>query len=54
MEQSVRQNAQMDLVEPSVPGVSWAAVLAGAVASVALTLVLLSFGGGMGFSVVSP
>src|SRR5579859_3603993 len=54
MEQSFRQNEQVDLVEPSVPGVSWAAVLAGAVASLALTLVLLSFGAGMGFSVVSP
>src|ERR1700675_2190195 len=54
MEQSFRQNAQVDLVEPSVPGVSWAAVLAGAVASLALTLVLLSFGAGMGFTVVSP
>jgi hypothetical protein len=42
------------LVEPSVPGVSWVAVLAGAVASLALTLVLLSFGTGMGFAVVSP
>jgi hypothetical protein len=50
---SFRQNAQADLAEPSVPGVSWAAVLAGAVASLALTLVLLSFGAGMGFSVVS-
>jgi hypothetical protein len=54
MEQALRQNAQEDFVEPSVPGVSWAAVLAGAVASLALTLVLLSFGAGMGFSVVSP
>src|SRR6476661_9704951 len=54
MEQSFGKNAQVDLVEPSVPGVSWAAVLAGAVASLALTLVLLSFGAGMGFSVVSP
>jgi hypothetical protein len=54
MEQSFGQNAQVELVEPSVPGVSWAAVLAGAVASLALTLVLLSFGVGMGFSVVSP
>jgi hypothetical protein len=54
MEQALRQNTQADLVEPSVPGVSWAAVLAGAVASLALTLVLLSFGAGMGFSVVSP
>ena len=54
MEQAFRQNAQVEGIEPSVPGVSWAAVLAGAVASLALTLVLLSFGVGMGFSVVSP
>jgi hypothetical protein len=54
MEQAFRENAKVDLVEPSVAGVSWAAVLAGAVASLALTLVLLSFGAGMGFSVVSP
>jgi hypothetical protein len=55
MEQAIRQPAQVaDIVEPSVPGVSWAAVLAGAAASCALTLVLLSFGVGMGFSVVSP
>src|ERR1700691_1262739 len=54
MEQSFGQNARVDVVEPSVPGVSWAAVLAGAVASLALTLVLLSFGAGVGFSVVSP
>jgi hypothetical protein len=54
MEQVLRQAAQAELVEPSMPGVSWAAVLAGAVASLALTLVLLSFGAGMGFAVVSP
>jgi hypothetical protein len=54
MEQSLRQDAQVGLAEPPVPGVAWAAVLAGAVASLALTLVLLSFGAGMGFSVVSP
>src|SRR5579864_5459526 len=54
MEQAYRQTVQGELVEPSVPGVSWAAVLAGAVASLALTLVLLAFGAGMGFSVVSP
>ena len=46
---------RMDAVtEPSVAGVSWAAVLAGAAASLAITLVLLSFGTGMGFAVVSP
>src|ERR1700750_690247 len=53
MEQSF-VHAQVDLMEPSVPGVSWAAGLAGAGACLALTLVLLSFGAGMGFSVVSP
>src|SRR4029079_1883805 len=47
-------DGQVGVVEPSVAGVSWAAVFAGAVASLALTLVLLSFGAGMGFSVVSP
>ena len=35
------------------PAVSWAAVVAGAVATAALTLVLLAFGAGMGFSSVS-
>jgi len=43
-----------EVEEPSTAGVSWAAVLAGAVTSCALTLVLLSFGAGLGFSVVSP
>ena len=40
--------------EPSVSGISWAAVSAGAVASSALTLVLLSLGTGLGLAVVSP
>src|ERR1700694_3260903 len=34
--------------------VSWAAVIAGALTAAALTLVLLAFGAGMGFSAVSP
>src|SRR6266446_1691292 len=34
--------------------VSWAAIAAGGVASAALTLVLLAFGAGMGFSSISP
>ena len=42
-----------DAVDES-PAVSWAAVVAGAVAAAALTLVLLAFGAGMGFSSVSP
>lgn len=41
-------------VEASDSAVSWGAILAGAVASCALTLVLLSFGTGVGFAVVSP
>src|SRR5476651_1092257 len=36
------------------PAVSWAAIAAGAIAAAALTLVLLAFGAGMGFSAVSP
>jgi hypothetical protein len=54
MEQAIAQTARTDLVEPAVPGISWPAVIAGAVASLALTLVLLSFGAGMGFAVASP
>ena len=44
----------VDTGEPSVSGVSWPAVAAGAVVSCALTLVLLAFGIGLGLSVVSP
>src|SRR5450631_2435053 len=40
--------------EPSVAGISWAAVAAGAIVSCALTLVVLAFGIGLGLSVVSP
>ena len=41
-------------MEPTTSGVSWAAVIAGAAGSCALTLLLLFFGAGMGFAVVSP
>jgi hypothetical protein len=60
MEQVMRPAGVMDEVvidevaESSVAGISWAAVLAGAIASCALTLVLLSLGAGLGFSVISP
>jgi len=54
MESTLSQTSTDELVEPSVSGVSWGAVLAGAAASCALTLLLISFGVGMGFSVVSP
>jgi hypothetical protein len=46
--------ARADTDEPSVSGVSWGAVAAGAVVSCALTLVVLAFGVGLGLSVVSP
>ena len=44
----------VDTGEPSVAGVSWPAVTAGAIVSCALTFVLLAFGVGLGLSVVSP
>lgn len=40
--------------EPAVTGVSWPAIVAGATVSLALTLVLIAFGTGLGLSVVSP
>lgn len=54
MAEAALRTAGADIIEPSVAGVSWSAVLAGAAASLAITLVLLSFGTGMGFAVVSP
>jgi hypothetical protein len=45
---------EADTGEPSIAGVSWPAVAAGAVVSCALTLALLVFGTGLGLSVVSP
>jgi hypothetical protein len=43
-----------DTGEPSVAGVSWAAVAAGAIVSCAVSLVVIVFGIGLGLSVVSP
>jgi hypothetical protein len=54
VEQVIHPEGAVNDVEPSAPGVSWAAVVAAAVASCALTLLLLSFGAGIGSSVVSP
>ena len=42
------------VVESGQSATSWAAIVAGGVAAAALTLVLLAFGSGMGFSAVSP
>ena len=54
MAQAIPVTAQLDASELSIAGVSWAAVLADAAASLSITLVLISFGVGMGFAVVSP
>jgi hypothetical protein len=54
MMQSTYSEPAVGLVEPQISGVSWGAVLAGAVASCAVTLFLLALGTGLGLSVVSP
>jgi hypothetical protein len=54
MDQTLRQDTPTQVAEAAMSGVSWAAVAAGAIASLALTLLLLSFGAGVGFAVVSP
>jgi hypothetical protein len=41
-------------IDDASAAVSWAAVIAGAVGNVAVTLILLAFGVGVGFSVISP
>jgi len=50
--------AEGDLIEPIAAAepwaINWAAVAAGAFANAALTLLLLAFGAGMGFSAISP
>jgi hypothetical protein len=43
-----------EAVGSSLAGVSWPAIVAGAVVACALTLVLLAFGTGLGLTVVSP
>lgn len=52
MERSI--DLRTTVTELPVAGVCWAAVFAGAIASLSLTLVLLWFGTGMGFTVISP
>lgn len=54
IERVVIQPGAVGTAEPSISAVAWPAVAAGAVVSLALTLVLLAFGTGLGLSVVSP
>lgn len=45
---------ESDAPETSASAVSWGAIIAGGVAAAALTLILLAFGSGVGFSSISP
>jgi hypothetical protein len=42
------------IVDDSPSAMSWKAVLAGATAAIAVTMILLAFGAGVGFTIVSP
>jgi hypothetical protein len=53
MESELRSTAAIVEV-PSVSGVSWPAIAAGAVAAAALALLLIAFGAGLGLSAISP
>jgi len=53
MTDSVRSETTA-VVQSDQSATSWTAIVAGGVATAALTLVLLAFGSGMGFSAVSP
>jgi hypothetical protein len=50
----VAPNAADSAAGSSLAGVSWPAIVAGAIVACALTLVLLAFGTGLGLTVVSP
>jgi hypothetical protein len=50
----VFESVEISTPSEESPAVSWPAIAAGAIAAAALTLVLLAFGAGMGFSAVSP
>lgn len=47
-------DAESSVPEPAMSAVSWGAILAGGVAAASLTLILLAFGAGVGFSSISP
>ena len=50
----VARNGTITGLEDADAAVSWAAVIAGAFGNIAVTLILLAFGAGVGFSVISP
>jgi hypothetical protein len=47
-------DTESSAAEAAMSAVSWGAILAGGVAAAALTLILLAFGAGVGFSSISP
>jgi hypothetical protein len=47
-------DTESSIPETTASAVSWGAILAGGVAAAALTLILLAFGAGVGFSSISP
>src|SRR5262245_54523130 len=51
---NLRTELRTGAVEENRSAVSWAAIAAGGVATAALTLLLLAFWAGMGFSAISP
>jgi hypothetical protein len=54
MNEALRTEMRASAVEENQSAASWAAIAAGGIAAAALTLVLLAFGAGMGFSSISP
>ena len=54
MTNNLRTETRVGALEENQSAVSWAAIAAGGVATAALTLLLLAFGAGMGFSAISP
>ena len=54
MTDNLRTDVRAGALEENRSAVSWAAIAAGGVATAALTLLLLAFGAGMGFSAISP
>src|SRR6204780_1066126 len=55
-EATVSPGLEIDSTAPeaAISAVSWGAILAGGVAAASLTLILLAFGAGVGFSSISP
>ncbi len=51
---AVVRSEPTSIIDLQSSGVSWASIAAGAVASAALTLLLVAFGAGLGLSAVSP